>query len=223
MDDLALPGYTSPLWVIAVFFLALAIFHFFLVHLFPRDPLAWKKVDYFWLPLVLIGVVIQVVSAQRDIATNMIDMAKARTDFGATQVQDRLAFGRSEAICRTFIRSEMSPPPEEFNRIQREFNEECQWFQKATKHLPATRFEKRDIISLEDLGIPPKGGDEWAIPALQDAIRRYNAGVAKVNELEESMRRSLLEMLLRVFGPWFIVIGLALRLTKVTGEIKLGK
>src|SRR5712691_11505925 len=123
VDDLVLPGITSTLWVLGTFLLALAVFHLLLVWWMPLDKIAWKKVDYFWLSLALLGVICGVWSARQEIASGVVSTARSRLEFAASQVEDRLAFGRGPAICRTFVRSEYSPPPEEFDRIQREFNE----------------------------------------------------------------------------------------------------
>jgi hypothetical protein len=34
-------------------------------------------------------------------------------------------------ICTTFVRSEFSPPPEEFNQTQREYDKSCEWFKQT--------------------------------------------------------------------------------------------
>ena len=221
VDDLVLPAITSTLWILATFLIALAAFHLLLVRWMPLDKLAWKKVDYVWLPLALLGVIGGVGSVRQEIASGMASTAESRLQFAAREIEDRLAFGRGPAICRTFVRSEYSPPPEEFDRIQRAFDEECKWFRAASERLQGTPFSKQEILRLEDFGTPPSGGDKWAASSLQDALRRYNETVTKAKELSDAKRRSEIEFLLAIVGPFLLAIALALRITKVTGEIKL--
>jgi hypothetical protein len=220
VDDLVLPRVTSAAWVLGTFVVALAAFHLVLVLWRPLSIVAWKKVDYVWLSLALLGIVFGAGAARREVAANMASTAKSRLEFAVTQVEDRLAFGRGPAVCRKFVRSEFSPPPQEFDRMQREFDAECAWFRSATERLPQTSFARREVLRLEELGSsPPQGGDGWAISSLQDSIRRYNEAAAKSKELSGAMQRPEIESILAVIGPPLLAVALALRITKVTGEI----
>ncbi len=221
MDDLELPWVTSTTWILGTFALALVIFQLVLVRWIPLSKVAWKKVDYVWLSLAMLGIIGGVGAARQQIAINFISLAESRITFAEEQIKERLEFGRGPAICRTFVRSEFSPPPEEFNRIQREYDEQCNWFRTVSEKLQDTTFVKREILRLEDFGILPSGGDEWATSNLKDAAQWYNNALKAYKELSKARHRSNLEFTLTVVGPFLLAIALALRITKVTGEIRL--
>ncbi len=140
----------------------------------------------------------------------------------ASEVETALHFGRSAAICRRFVRSEFSPPQAEFDRIQREFDAQCAWFTQAIERLNSSPFPKRQPVTLDDLGgPPPKGGDDWASTRVPGTIQHYNAAVTQLRRLSEEARQTDLELMLTAIGPFLLVIALALRIAKVSGEIRL--
>ena len=215
--------FAIPERLFGLFALALIVFHLILVKWLPLSKQDWKKVDYVWVSLALLGVMGGVGSARREFASNENSIAKSRLEFAETQVQERLAFGHSSAICRKFVRTEYSPPQEEYDRIQRDFDEECAWFRSATERLPQTSFAKHDTLNIDDLGLPiPKGGDSFAVSSLQQSIVWYNQAVALAKTVAQAMDRSEFEEFMAFIGTAVIAVAVALRLTKVTGEIRLG-
>lgn len=221
MDDLELPFTTSLGWVLIVFLSALVTFHFLFV--WPRNltKVGWKIVDYFWIAAALLGVIGSVGVARQAVAQNLLATASARLETFASGVESAVRFGTSGAICRRFVRTEFSPPPGELDRIQREFDNQCAWFKDALEKLKTSPLMKREILTLENLGNPPpKGGDAWALTSLRESLDRYNNAVANFKRLSEDTRRTELESLLTVVGPFLLAIALALRITKVSGEIR---
>jgi len=105
---------------------------------------------------------------------------------------------------------------------QNEFDKQCAWFKKALvslQKLDAKNHTPVDIMSLA--GEHPAGGDDWAYKSFAESVVSYNESLARVAKLEEERKLSLFEQLLQVLGPCILVIALALRITKVTGEISL--
>lgn len=155
------------------------------------------------------------------ISQNLLTTAHALVEGLASEVESALHFGTSGAICRRLVRSEFSPPQAEFDRIQREFDAQCAWFTQALERLKTSPFPRRQPLSLEDLGgAPPKGADDWTSRHVRETVDRYNAAVAQFERLSEDTRRTDLELTLIVVGPFLLVIALALRIAKVTGEIR---
>jgi len=221
VDDLVLPKLTSTLWILGVLVMALVAFHLSLLRWFPLDKLAWKKVDYVWLSLALLGVIGSVISARQEVARALISTAQSQLEASARLVEDRLAFGRGSAVCRVLVRSELSPPAETFSRVQREYDELCSWFRTASERLKETAFRERGILRLEDLGAPPpSGADQWAASSLEDAIPEYNKAVTRLRKPSDAAQRSDIELFLAVVAPFLFAVALALRITKVTGEIR---
>ncbi|TAM48409.1 MAG: hypothetical protein EPN55_00170 [Gammaproteobacteria bacterium] len=220
MIDLQLPITPNPWWALVIFLVGLIAFHFLLV--WPRNlsKLGWKVVDYFWLATALLGVLGAVGIARQSAAQHLLATANVRVEGAASIVESALRFGTSGAICRKFVRSEYSPPPEVFNRIQGEFDEQCKWFTMAWKRLETSPFAKRTSLTLQDLGNTiPRGGEEWAITYLRESLDRYNMAVANLERLIEAEKRTDAEKVLSLFAPFLLAIALALRVAKVTGEL----
>lgn len=222
MTELRLPIFTNPGWIFAVFVSALLVFH--LMFVWPKNlrKRCWKVIDYIWLGTALLGVIGSVSVGRQAVAQGLLTTALTVVESSASEVETALHFGASGAICRRFVRSEFSPPQAEFDRIQREFDAQCTWFTQAIERLNSSPFPNRKPVSPEDLGgPPPKGGDDWASTRVLGTIQRYNAAITQLKRLSEDARQTDLELMLTVVGPFLLVIALAMRIAKVSGEIRL--
>jgi hypothetical protein len=197
------------------------VFHLTLV--WPRNLTrrGWKIVDYFWLGAGLLGVIGSVGVARQAMAENLLTTARARLTFLASEVESALRFGTSGAICRRFVRTEFSPPPEAFDRVQREFDAQCAWFTHALEQLKGSPFAKREPLGFDDIGGPPPvGPDRWTSTHTREALSRYNAAVADFKRLSRDSERTDTEWVLVAVGPSLLAVALALRIAKVTGELR---
>lgn len=68
---------------------------------------------------------------------------------------------------------------------------------------------------------PAQSGDQWPVEALKEQIERFNRARSVAASLQIASVPDALEVTLIALGPFVLAIGLALRLTKVTGEIRL--
>jgi hypothetical protein len=76
-------------------------------------------------------------------------------------------------------------------------------------------------LSFEDLGgSPPVGADRWTSAHARETVGRYNAAVAERERLSRDAKRTDLELALIIVGPFLLVVALALRVAKVTGELR---
>ncbi|MES2936447.1 MAG: hypothetical protein V4864_02120 [Pseudomonadota bacterium] len=222
MDDrfYSLPWYTSYWWVLGVFAVLSVLFHVVLVRL-PLSSIAWKRVDYIWLAMAFTGILASVGGVRTLVAKNLLAAAESRVIFELDQVERAAVFGTSIAVCRVFTRSAASLPPEQMEQLQRDFDAQCAWFKALTPKLQAFSTTHSVPIDLEKLvGPPPSGGDRWAVETVIGAVAAYNAALVRVESLKHESKSNLLE-LLQVLGPSLLAAALALRITKVTGEIRL--
>lgn len=221
MSDLQLPWFTSLRWILVVFMSALAVFH--LAFVWPRNltKLGWKVVDYIWLAAALFGLIGSLGVARQGVAQTLLTTAAARVESSASDVESALRFGTSGAICRRFIRTEFSPPPEEFEHLQRGFDDQCAWFRDARAKLQVSPWAKREPLTLEILGAPaPKGGEEWALISLRQTLDRYNEAITTARRVAADAKRNDVEWALIVIGPFLLAVALALRISKVSGELR---
>jgi hypothetical protein len=114
--------------------------------------------------------------------------------------------------------------PAEFERLQSEFDAMCAWFREAATRTP-TELAKRTPLTLEQLGggSPPSGADQFYVESAAEELKLYNSALGAVGRLKEPAVRSEGEATLAIVGPFLLAVALALRITKVTGEIRLDR
>ena len=222
LDYFRLPVVASYGWMLAAFVAATAVFHAALVFAWPLGRVGWKVVDYVWLLVGLLGALSGVQAVRQEIAAGLLPEAEdvLRTD--AAAIVDRIAIGASPAVCRTLDPFEAAPQDEETARRQREFDEVCAWFRSAKRRVDGGLPTERPL-TMEALGggSVPQAAEFSIVESLADAVARYNRAHATVERLSAQADQSDAEATLTTIGPFLIAIALALRITKVTGELRL--
>ena len=222
LDYFRLPVVASYGWMLAAFVGATAVFHAALVFAWPLGRVGWKVVDYVWLLFGLLGALSGVQAVRQEIAAGLLPEAEDVLRSDGAAILDRIAIGASPAVCRTIDPFEPAPPDEETARRQREFDDVCQWFRAAKRRvdggLPA-----EGPLTMESLGggSVPHATEFSIVESLEDAVARYNRAHATVERLSQEADQSDAEATLTAFGPFLIAVALALRITKVTGELRL--
>lgn len=222
LDYFRLPVVASYGWMLAAFVGATAVFHAALVFAWPLGRVGWKVVDYVWLLFGLLGALSGVQAVRQELAEGLLPEAEEVLRSDAASILDRIAIGASPTVCRTLEPLEPTPRDEEIARRQREFDEVCAWFRSAKQRvgrgLPAER-----PLTLEALGGGPAPlAEEFSIVEdLEDAVARYNRAQHTVERLASQADQSDVEATLGAIAPFLIAIALALRITKVTGELRI--
>jgi hypothetical protein len=222
---LSVPIFVRTWVVIGIFAVALIGFHAYWVWMRPLSKVGWKKVDYLWLGLAIISLIGYVTQSRGIVAGYLLRSATIQMD-GAYRSLSSTAemYDNDPAICRSFVRSPYSPPEEEFQRSQHEFNVACDWFDKVAKAILHRDRAPNRKVSWTDLPATPTFTEPMLkndLGYLQREVDHYNTVVTAHDEIEAQTHRSILEEVLVVLMPIFFAIALALRITKVTGEIKL--
>lgn len=219
-SDLLLPWFVSQSLFLWVFVTSLAVFHILFLLLFPLSSIGWKKIDYIWLTMSLLGLIGAVGAGRAFIAKNMLEYSKSRIEASFHFMELRAEFGTSNAICRKFIQNDYSPPQEEMRRIQKEYDNQCAWFKKVRSKLLTYDLTKLELIEpIAYFGEPPRGGNEWAKNSFFESVNNFNSTVRAIAKLRSSTELTDFELTLKFLGPFLIAAALALRITKVTGEI----
>ena len=118
--------------------------------------------------------------------------------------------------CRTFNRTEAILLAEDMDRLQREYAQACKWIKDLGSALP---FSSTDKIDARTIDAAPKVTD--MVKRIADFAATFNGVLVRRATLLEQSKRSSGEQFMVVIAGILLVFALALRLTKVTGEIRL--
>lgn len=205
-----------PGHLLLVFLGVLIFLHFLLVRWLKFDDIAWKKVDYIWLGAAALGLLAASAQAERALAARYLENQTLRTATAYAYLRATLAGPPS--VCISRVRSQNSPT--NFDEIVKEQEETCR-FAKAVSERMAARPET--FLPLSETGYEPVGVNATHERSFARDIAQQAAGYAKEQvryaELKSASEQTHLELLFTILGPLLIAFALALRITKVTGEI----
>lgn len=223
--NLTIPFLGNTWMILLIFGICLLIFHLVLVRWIPLGSIGWKRVDYFWLLMVVISVVSYASQARAILAGYIIDTSNSRVEASYSLFREYISmYDNSPAICREFVRSEYSPPEEKLKQIQHEYDQTCNWFHQLAQGISTTPTTPTNPISWSSLPIPPDITEKplvQNIATVRSSLDEFNKQVQMHEHLTLQARRSPSEEMLMIFAPLLLSVALALRITKVTGEIKL--
>ncbi len=129
----------KPGFILLLFLGELLILHvlFIAIPFLRLKKTGWAVMQYLVIALALLGLLSAVSNARQLVAQGMLSISGSHLGFEFRDLRQRVDLYSSPGIvCRTFVRSEYSPPPEVFDRTQREYDELCQWFKSVAGALP---------------------------------------------------------------------------------------
>ena len=212
--------------VLVAFVVLLLVFDILLVRWKPLGKVAWKRVDYIWLGFAALGLLGSVAEVRMASASAQVAMYEVRVvaAFRAVQSLVNLDASTPGAICRTFIRSAFSPPPDEFQRVQNEYNVACDWVKSV--HAIVAELSPSPPQRLDSTRWPPR--PQVSDGALLDMFRGldrqmeyWSRSFDSFEAVRAKSRATAAEETIMFLGPFLLAVALALRITKVTGEIRL--
>ena len=224
--NLFMPVTASLPTVIAVFVGLLLAFDIVLVRWMKLGKVAWKRVDYIWLGFGALGLISAVAQVRTASASAQVGMYEQRAAIALESVKSLTQLYASEpgAICRTFVRSDLSPPADEFQRAQAEYNMTCAWAKQTTVALEHSTTSP--LVPIDRQALPPRpnvsdGALKDMFRGLDHQLAYFDQSMKEFEELRDSIKRTSTEEGLVYLGPFLLAVALAIRITKVTGEIKL--
>lgn len=219
MNEMSLPWFTDFKTIFFVFLIFLLIFHILFIKIFQFSSIAWKRIDYIWLSMAFFGMLSSVGSGREVVSKNMLELERNWLNSQRELIVDNLKSGTSIAVCRQFIQSQYSPPPDEFKKMQMEYDAQCEWFKNSHTRFQALQNDSNDLDLHTLFGVYPAGGEQDRYKSLLDLVNKYNLQLNSVKNLEVSARTTDFELFVRLLGPAFLAIALAMRMTKVTAEV----
>ncbi len=208
-------------YVLAIFAAALLLMHVVLVFWLRIGKLAWKRADYFWLGATVLSLVGAAAEVRRSIATADLRNRSERRDWAWKHVVDEVRFMTGPAVCSPFTKSEWSPPT--FDDTQRQYDVVCQSAGKLLNALPSGTPESlpRTLSAIRPRISDPILSSFYA--QVDDAARLFLREDGEYRKTRDAAERSEWDWVLVVTSPVLLALGLALRITKVTGEIRIEK
>lgn len=196
------------------------IFH--LLFVWPRNlsKKQWKRIDYIWLLVAALGIISLSANIRIMVADNWYTIEKNRAIFKYEWIQKIVTDFHPGWLCRTFIRTAYSP--NNLDEIQQEHNTACQWNKEINKIISSEEASSLPDITFER--IPSLNvTDHILLEAKQDVETAIN-DYAKQRQVymltQHDKSRTELENTLQYLSPILLCFAIALRIAKVSGEIR---
>ncbi|MGP2656526.1 hypothetical protein ACOJTA_05715 [Malaciobacter sp. WC5094] len=208
-------------YVLLLFVFFLVLFYFLFIKWFPLSKINWKRVDYIWLFLATIGIIALISEQRIQTAKYWVKLDKNYT-LTPLRTIDEVFLGKSAQsyICSKGIKSKYSP--KNFDEIERLSELHCEWFKKVRTFLDS-KLKEDDLpnIKIEDLPIVTfyKAPHIDNVNEIKKFINNYNKLKKEYITVQNLTQKSEFEKVLFYLAPFILLIGLALRITKVTAEI----
>jgi hypothetical protein len=206
------PAYGTQLWLVLLVFVgALLAFDLALVRWWKLDKIGWKRVDYVWLGFAALGLISSVEQLRQQSPSRAFAQLQASMEESLPTQPLLIAIagcrdggsigpGKDGAACAWARRVavELKPRPEESPSSMRDR------LRLVARPPVASNPLVRALVALQ----------EWYLAASLDVLDRIGAMKAQSRALESLLFR---------IGPLLMAVAVALRITKVTGEIKLDR
>jgi hypothetical protein len=221
-DSILVELSATPLYLLALFIFLLVVFHLVLVKWLKLGDVAWKRIDYVWLGAAALGVLASSAQADRFLSNLHLQGVEAtRTEFAYRTLRADLA--DPPGVCLPRVRSEYSPP--DFDDIVKEQQAICQWAKATAASMPD--IPPMPFPPLEDVGFKPfprpAKYEEGVVKRINQFAEAYRQQQKRYATFADSLRTSAAEEMFMVLGPLLLAFALALRITKVSGEIALAR
>lgn len=217
------PLYWMTRWWIplVVFVSALGACHFlFLWWPWRLGKDSWKRVDYVWLTMTFISIIGLVSQSRQTLSSTYVPFAADQVRFHAQDIESDLAFSAHLNCDFPKIKGPNSPP--NFDDMVKQENEYCAQL-KGLQHTLEQRLsggQKIDYDVSRDTEYPLADDFKNQRARLKSDVDAYNKSVDKLQELQGESRRSVGEEFLMLLAPFLIALALALRMTKVTADLR---
>lgn len=226
MDSFLLNFVTSPLKLILLTSFLFICFRFYITRIKNFDDITWKRVDYLWVGLATIGIIGSSGNIERYIAQSLL--ANQEAPRLAIMYQDMYKFlqdrnSPDDWHCRewVWVKTEHSLPIEEFEKIKLQVEKECEYLKVLALKIPSK--VEGEYPTFEELELPNNLDryvkEKYISDTYKWHFKKYSDQYKIYTELKSKSDRSDLDLLILVLSPLLFCFGVAIRLTKVTGDI----
>jgi hypothetical protein len=211
------PSYHGLWQASALFVGLLTVFHVY-VFISKPDARFLKKVDYYWLGFAALSLVSAATSQRQILAQGELDLSRRMV---VSTVRDLKYAGKlaQQYTCDTPWIYPIIPVPEAIQRYNTR-EAACAWFTELKNQLDRTELDLGSAIKILDQPLPTTVPSSWNYSPLNDVVRAAKGTLAENRQLEADAQTSDAEKILIVILPYLLAVALALRITKVTGELR---
>ena len=222
---------SSPLWLLLTVIVLTGILWLIFVRVFPLSDIVWKRVDYIWLTIALLGVLASSGRASHEFTKAEIPLLEPMTTFSFQTLRHDVEFGASPGSegCAPRIHTSFSPP--DYDDIRKAQQHLCEQFRKLDSEVPKSpAVGGTKFAALHQLKFQPLSEDELSLKYERSEIERFKADAARYEEnrqiynatLEEERNQEDSPLILMDLGigPLLVGLAIAIRLTKTAGEIR---
>lgn len=215
---------SNPVWLFVLFALLLLVFHVWLVCWRPIGEIGWKRVDYIWLGIAAVGLVGQAAQVRQHWYSSAYEISHYKVAGTLSALIRQANFAVGPSVCRSFNLAPSSP--RNLVQIQAEYDFACAEFKQLTREV-RNADGSRDVGFLDLLDTTKTRSrltDGILIDILATLDRDHKAFIDALKERSDAKyktRTTANEFVLVVFSPFLLMMAVALRTAKVTGEIRL--
>lgn len=208
--------------VLLTFLISTFIFHLLFIYIWKFDEKWWKRTDYAWLLIGILGLFPVIQKAKSVLAGADNYMCEGRASGELYTLRLIINSGTGPAFCRSFTRTEWSP--KNLDEIQVEYDRACDFFRYATASIDTNGTLVDPNLILSVMSKRPSSNDTMIKDVYRDIdsiVLRYSNLYALSVASRKEMQTYDFDPFLTVISPFCLAIAFALRLSKVTGELRL--
>jgi hypothetical protein len=207
-----------PLYILAAFLVLLFVLHLVLVFWMKLGDVAWKRLDYVWLGTAVLGLLTASAQADHLLSKRYLEIFEGpRTESAYQLLRGTID---TDQICLPRRRSAASAP--NFDERNQEQQALCKRGKEIASKMPkhiTEPFPPLEQTGYESLGIESKYETGY-VESVDYAAERYRQQQRSYAESLSAGKLSSAEETVTILGPLLLAFALALRITKVTGDIR---
>lgn len=215
-------------WPVIVFLVITVSFHLYILFGNNLSDVGWKKVDYPYIVLAFISVFSIMLDARAFLAKGYLSDFYEPTWKNMNEQFVQNVRGWRKIYCSEMLMFD----PDEYPDENEQSSMACEWYRIAEEM--SLHESRQDDPRIEpgifnSFKIPSKGSSYRSpyrdVQGTLDEAKRLSDATTDILELrtEADKYRTPFGQTLLIFSPYLLAIGMALRLTKVTGEILLDR
>ncbi|TYQ19168.1 UNVERIFIED_CONTAM: hypothetical protein JM85_2355 [Acetobacter peroxydans] len=198
---------------------ALIVFH---IYIYAEKPSArfLKKIDYWWLGFASLSLFGAIYAQKQLFADGDINLSKSRLSASISELKREISF-QNHYVCDTHWLAPpyLIPDPRSIVRYKTR-DEACAWYQRLDASVSKAGLSDKEIIDISNHPIPEQIS-EWPDDNIKTAIKAAKADLENSENTRTNYEKGILYECIILYSPYLLALALALRIAKVSGELRL--